>query len=236
MTVEQYKEIIEVAGMQLTPLKHNIELVSIFLDVDKTTVGRMKAREVMQDIQNMQDEMKAYTVGLTVNMEDETLERMNFQEITLGEFIDLEHYLTHGELDKLLAVLYRKKFNGGMVKHTYEPYNQVDIDYRSLRFLKMPADQLAKNWQEYLNYRNGLIAVYQSLFEENEEDMLEEEDVMTAAERKKMEMQKNHGAFAWESLILFLCCDDITKWENVCDLPVILAFNITSYQKAAKKN
>ena len=63
-----------------------------------------------------------------------------------------------------------------------------------------------------------------------------EDDVLTEDERSQMEARKNHSEFAWESMIMFLGGDDVTKWKKVCDLPVILAFNIASYQKAVRKN
>ena len=235
MTVSQYKEILEVSKEGLTPLKHNIELVGIYKDLDRTTIGRMRTTELAQAIQEMQDEMRGHHVLDAVDMEEHRLTKMDFTAVRLGEFIDMEQYLELGEIDKLLAVLYRRKFDGGMVKHTYEPYNQVDIKYRAERFSGMPAAGLVKIWQEYVNYRNELVGVYQSLFEAEVAEMTED-DVLTEDERKTMEARNSHDQFAWESLIMFLCGDDVTKWKKVCDLPVILAFNIASYQKAVRKN
>jgi hypothetical protein len=196
----------------------------------------MKAHDVKEEMQKMQDDLRNYTVAEQIELDGTKLFRKEFKALTLGEFIDLEHYVTHGEIEKLLAVLYRKKYGGGMVTINYEPYAQVNLDYRASEFLKFDASKVVRIWQEYVNYRNEIIDTYESLFEDPDDvDELTEDDVMTAEERKTMKAQQAHGQFVWESLIMFLCNDDITKWDQVTELPLILAFNITSYQKSQLK-
>ena len=236
MTVGQYKEMSELVYDDLSQISHNIELISIYDDLDPDDVRKMSASKSRERVREIHDAVLSMGSADSVQLDGEELFRKDFSDLTLGEFIDMDNYLIGAEIHKMLAVLYRRRTGGGMDKYDYEPYAQVNIDYRSERFLDVEANTIIGVVADYKDYRNMIISTYKSLFGDEDEDVITEEDVMTESERKIMEAQELHGQFAWESFILFLCNDDITKWEQVTGLHLVLAFNIASYRKSVLRN
>jgi len=236
MKVAHYKEMTELVYDDLSPVGHNIEMISIYDDIDPADVRKMSVAQVRDKVRDVKKALATMGSSEEVLIGGETLYRKPFDELTLGEFIDMDSYLIGAELDNMLAVLYRVRTGGGMRKYEYELYSSVNLEYRSKLFLQLESEDVMGVITEYKEYRNNIVATYKSLFENEDDDILTEDDVMTNDERKMMEAQELHGQFAWEALILFLCNDDITKWDQVTDMSLLLTLNIASYRKSVLRN
>jgi hypothetical protein len=70
---------------------------------------------------------------------------------------------------------------------------------------------------------------YHLLFNEDEEE--EEEQPMTSEESKAKAEQKSAVKWGWERLLYSLCNEDLTKFKQVTDLPLIFTFNMLSMKK-----
>jgi hypothetical protein len=66
---------------------------------------------------------------------------------------------------------------------------------------------------------------------ESYEDDFEIDSNMDAEDLKAAEEEKKQQKWAWETLIWHLCNEDLTKFNAVCDLPLILVFNFLGMKK-----
>jgi hypothetical protein len=237
MNVRDFIEVARLEQDDLTPTTYRIELVSIVDDVDPDELRRIPAREF-----KLRYEEAVKKTNLTgkpidsISIDGADLFLKPFSELTLGEYIDLEAYLINAEVGNTLSVLYRKRFGGGLDRHTFEPYSNVDVKYRSEKFLDRDADGLVQCVLEYRKFRDEIITTYSSLFDSGEEQVVDaDEDDLTESEIKMRQAADNHKQFSWEAFCLFLAYDDVTKLNEVTDLPMFLAFNIASYKKSVTR-
>jgi hypothetical protein len=91
---------------------------------------------------------------------------------------------------------------------------------------------------DYLKYRENFMKKYENLFNDNDEDEEEQDDINdfnTAEEYKDSLKQKERGKKAkkwgWESLLFDLCEGDITKMDDVGNQSLIFVFNMLSMRK-----
>lgn len=156
-----------------------------------------------------------------------------FNKITLGEFISLESYFSDNYIEKLLniiAILYRRVRVNEWGDKILEPYNYHSTD-RLDWFLDFPITDVFGLLPEYIKFREGIIDQYKNLMTESYEDDFETDSQMDAEELKEVEEQKKHKKWAWEQLIWMLCQEDLTKFNAVCELPLILVFNFLGMRK-----
>jgi hypothetical protein len=66
---------------------------------------------------------------------------------------------------------------------------------------------------------------------ESYEDDFETDEPLDIEEQKELEEEKKSQKWAWEQLIWNLCNEDLTKFNAVCDLPLILVFNFLGMRK-----
>jgi hypothetical protein len=156
-----------------------------------------------------------------------------FNKITLGEFISLEAYFSDNYIEKLLniiAILYRRvRVNewGDEILESYNYHSNDRLDW----FLDFQITDVFGLLPEYIKFREGIIDQYKNLMTESYEDDFETDSQMDAEELKEVEEQKKHKKWAWEQLIWMLCQEDLTKFNAVCELPLILVFNFLGMRK-----
>jgi hypothetical protein len=156
-----------------------------------------------------------------------------FNKITLGEFISLEAYFSDNYIEKLLniiAILYRRVRVNEWGDEILEPYNFNSND-RLDWFLDFPITEVYGLLPEYIKFRDGIIEQYKNLMTESYEDDFEIDSNMDAEDLKTVEEEKKQKKWAWESLIWHLCNEDLTKFNAVCELPLILVFNFLGMKK-----
>ena len=83
----------------------------------------------------------------------------------------------------------------------------------------------------FVEFRDNFLKVYENLFnppiesEELDENELDQEDIKAEEEEKKL------SKFSWERLIFDLSGGDLTKVDQLTDLPIILVFNMLSMKQ-----
>ena len=54
---------------------------------------------------------------------------------------------------------------------------------------------------------------------------------VTSDEIKEQKKEQEKQKFAWESTIMALCNDDLSKFNSILEMPVVLVFNILGMKK-----
>ena len=153
-----------------------------------------------------------------------------FSKLTLGEFIDLEHYFSNNYLDyfcHILALLYRRTSKNIYGDDVIEPYEYSPRD-RLDWYLDYPITDVYGLIPEYLKYRENFTNTYTNLLV----DVVADDEVLEDAEEiKEQKREQQKQKFAWESTIMALCNDDLSKFNSILEMPVVLVFNILGMKK-----
>ena len=153
-----------------------------------------------------------------------------FSKLTLGEFIDLEHYFSNNYLDHfchILALLYRRTSKNVYGDDISEPYNYSPSD-RLDWFLDYPITDVYGLITEYLKYIENFTNTYTNLLV----DVVPDDEVLEDADEiKEQKREQEKQKFAWESTIMALCNDDLSKFNSILDMSVVLVFNILGMKK-----
>ena len=153
-----------------------------------------------------------------------------YSKLSLGEFIDLEHYFSNNYLDHfchILAILYRRTSKNVYGDDIIEPYEYSPRD-RLDWFLDYPITDVYGLIPEYLKYRENFTNTYTNLLV----DVVTDDEVLEDAEEiKEQKREQEKQKFAWESTIMALCNDDLSKFNSILDMSVVLVFNILGMKK-----
>jgi len=153
-----------------------------------------------------------------------------YSKLSLGEFIDLEHYFSNNYLDHfchILALLYRrtsKNVYGDDIIETYDYSPRDRLDW----YLDYPITDVYGLIPEYLKYRENFTNTYTNLLS----DVVPDDEVLEDADEiKEQKREQQKQKFAWESTIMALCNDDLSKFNSILEMPVVLVFNILGMKK-----
>jgi len=81
---------------------------------------------------------------------------------------------------------------------------------------------------EYLKYRENFTNTYTNLLS----DVVPDDEVLEDADEiKEQKREQQRQKFAWESTIMALCNDDLSKFNSILEMPVVLVFNILGMKK-----
>ena len=153
-----------------------------------------------------------------------------YSKLSLGEFIDLEHYFSNNYLDHfchILAILYRRTSKNVYGDDIIEPYEYSPRD-RLDWYLDYPITDVYGLIPEYLKYRENFTNTYTNLLV----DVVTDDEVLEDAEEiKEQKREQQKQKFAWESTIMALCNDDLSKFNSILEMPVVLVFNILGMKK-----
>ncbi len=153
-----------------------------------------------------------------------------FTKISLGEFIDLEHYFSNNYLDHfchILALLYRRTSKNVYGDDIIEPYEYSPRD-RLDWYLEYPITDVYGLIPEYLKFRENFTNTYTNLLV----DVVADDEVLEDADEiKEQKREQEKQKFAWESTIMALCNDDLSKFNDILNMPVVLVFNILGMKK-----
>ena len=153
-----------------------------------------------------------------------------FSKLTLGEFIDLEYYFSNNYLDNfchILALLYRRTSKNVYGDDIIEPYEYSPKD-RLDWYLDYPITDVYGIIPEYLKYRESFTNTYTNLLV----DVVPDDEVLEDADEiKEQKREQEKQKFAWESTIMALCNDDLSKFNSILNMSVVLVFNILGMKK-----
>jgi len=153
-----------------------------------------------------------------------------YSKLSLGEFIDLEHYFSNNYLEHfchILALLYRRTSKNVYGDDIIEPYEYSPRD-RLDWYLDYPITDVYGLIPEYLKYRENFTNTYTNLLV----DVVPDDEVLDDAEEiKEQKREQEKQKFAWESTIMALCNDDLSKFNDILDMSAVLVFNILGMKK-----
>jgi hypothetical protein len=155
--------------------------------------------------------------------------------LTLGEFIDLEYYIsqTTENFTLLLSILYKRWKRDDWGNLIFEPY-VYKLNERTDLFNEVSINEVFGAVNNYVNYSNDFKKRYENLFnpviEETETEELDEEDLKAEAEEKVF------TKWSWEKLLYDIANEDLTKIDAVTDLPLVFVFNMLSMVEELQLN
>ena len=201
LTLDTWGQLMELQNNNPSPQ----QLVSTALNIPITEINKIP------------DETLELLIGLVyvlINPEDSTYNKMlsggeliNFKELTLGQFIDLEVYMSQGvgqHIVDICNILYNTKLP-----------NTTTIN------------DVHKAYLAYTNYRTMLLKSYSGLFEI--------EDELTDEQQEQIQKDNNDTARTWYNIVMLMCAGDILKMNDLVKLGVIECFNWLAWDKDNKK-
>lgn len=178
-------------------MDYNIDLISILCDVDIEEIEAL----TFDDFRTLEKQL------VWAKTPPKGSYNCNFEKITLGQFIDIEHYITDKEnIPLIISILINESVDN---------------------VLEMNCGYIANVMPDYIKFREQIIKSYPNIFApqfDEAEDVSEydEEDL------KDMEAEKQASKHSWEKFILSCCNNDFTKFDAVTDMQLILVFNLYS--------
>lgn len=234
MKLSQYIEIQQTdSNLFDSFIDYQVEVVSIATNEDPETLYQQSAVSIIDMYTDILKSLNGLKEGCKIiNIDGINFNKKPFHKLTLGEYIDLEYYLVNKKYLELIATIYRVVIEDSTKGEVWEEHGSY-IDIRANMFLEVDCNLVLGVVAEYNDWRDNFILKNKEFFQVDQE----EEDLSLLSKADLEEIKKaeraeaNKKQFAWERLIMDLCNDDITKFNDVTRLPVILVFNILSMKK-----
>ena len=209
-----------------------IEALSILSDTDPEELEDLDPEELIdlaRKVSFIQREPSNKPKELVKGLKLKPLDRL-----TLGEFIDLEHYAVQfvQNFDILLSILYKRWKTDEWGNLIFEPYSYSIMSRKEL-FNEVSINEVYGAVKNYIDYSNDFKKRYENLFNpiiEEEDTELDEDDLKAEAEEKVF------TKWSWEKLLYDLSNQDLTKIDAVTDLNLIFVFNMLSMVEELQLN
>lgn len=201
----------------LDPLIDNLSMDELFTIMDKCRWLSVTPRPILQK-----------TIG------SYTLKPLN--ELTTGEFIDIEHYIIEGYTtgSMVAAILYKQTRTNDWGHTVWEPH-EYDLHKRAQEFEGMSIGAMYGFYEEYAQWKADFMIKYAPLFDDTTEEPpsdLEELEGVERIEALKAEaIEKGRQRWSWEHTLWNLTNGDVTKFDGVFSANVVLVFNTLSMRK-----
>ena len=207
-----------------------LETISIVTDTDIDELEELSFNELVA----IEKQLVWLTSEPSKNI-TQTIDKYHYKgldDLTLGEFIDLNHYFSENfveELPTIAAILYRQTKLNEWNETIIEPYEYDPRNRRGL-FMEVGITQIYGIVTSFLEYKSNFEETYANLFKPD----LSDEDIDDLDEETKKEIAEEErlDKFSWERLIYSLTDGDITKTDKVLNLSVVYVFNVLSMKKA----
>jgi hypothetical protein len=229
VTVETFMEL---RGLETIPFDSpfdlELERLSILTDTDIEELQNLD----LSEFSKLTKEYAWVKSAPAKNFKQE-INGFHFKEwYTLGEFIDLNHLFENEaqNFDKILSILFRVFKQDEWGNRVFEPL-QFDLEQRKHEFKDVLINDCFGGVVFFVEFRDNFLKVYENLFnpvvesDELEDNELDQEDIKAEEEEKKL------SKFSWERLIFDLSGGDLTKVDQLTDLPIILVFNMLSMKQ-----
>jgi hypothetical protein len=209
-----------------------IEALSILSDTDPEELEDLDPEELInlaRKVSFIQREPSNKPKELVKGLKLKPLDRL-----TLGEFIDLEHYAVQfvQNFDILLSILYKRWKTDEWGSLIFEPYSYSIMSRKDI-FHEVSINEVYGAVKNYIDYSNDFKKRYENLFNpiiEEEDTELDEDDLKAEAEEKVF------SKWSWEKLLYDLSNQDLTKIDAVTDLNLIFVFNMLSMVEELQLN
>jgi hypothetical protein len=234
ITVSQWVELNSIDPKEYNSVfLHTLEAISILSDTDPEELEELSPEELI-DLASQVSFIKREPS----NKPNELVKGFRLKPmdaLTLGEFIDLEHYISQSvqNFDILLSILYKRWKTDEWNNLIFEPYT-YSIMSRKDTFQDVSINEVFGAVNNYINYSNDFKQRYENLFnpviEEDESVELDADDLKAEAEEKVF------TKWSWEKLLYDLANQDLTKIDAVTDLPLVFVFNMLSMVEELQLN
>ena len=238
LKVRQYQELHEDKAESV--FYEMIHFVSVANDLDPLEVEDWDSFELIEAYDSVKNLTKFSTKPVErIEVEDTTLELIPFQMLTLGQFIDLETMVNDSffnNIHKIAATIYLRMEGGGMVELKPERYADINLDYRGQLIQELPAQMVVGACNKYLDFRQNFFNsydIFQDPFEGVDIENMDDEE-RAIYEEEKREHEKR-GGNQWSDILNILSKNDITKFPQVLETNLFMAFNQVTWLKSNEK-
>lgn len=163
--------------------------------------------------------------------------KSDLNKLTLGEFIDLEYFFEQDYIKNLhiiCGILYKQYKTDDWNNTIEEPYI-YDIYERSNLFIEQPISNVYGIIKMYLDWKENILNAYANLFEDPNFDKIEDEHMFEPEElmemKQEIEVEKKKSKWSWEAIIWELSGKNLSYYDQVLNIPIILVFNTLSMKK-----
>ena len=238
ITINQYQELRELGEEELSGTSLVLEQLAVLLDtdtedpeLDDLTIDELF--EAIEKLQFLSADPPANSTKIDIDYEP-----IEFKDLSLGEFIDLEHFMTDpiGNVKIILSIIFKKTGVDEWFNKTYEPYI-YDINNRAEEFGDIPVT-VGMYWiKKYRTWKEEFIKIHENLFEDPDtgKEVEEENEELSGLDKIKLQqelkLQQNMSKFSWERTIYGLANGDITKFSEVFSQKLILVFNVLGMKR-----
>lgn len=227
--VDQYIELREL-NLELPYFDLMLETISIVTDTDIDELEELSFTELIDIEKKLTWLTSEPSKNITKQIGNKKF--IGFDNLTLGEFIDLNHYFSENfvtNLPTICGILYRQQKTNEWNELITEPY-EYDPRNRADLFTEVGIVQVYGIIGTFLEYKSNFEETYSTLFKPDLSD--EDIDDLDEETKKDIEEEERLDTFSWERLIYTICQDFNTTPEQTLNMSVIFVFNMLSMKKA----
>lgn len=209
---------------------HNIDIMCILTDTYSEEWDDVEILELNDWIKELKWLFTEPSKKSSKIINEMYLKPMN--ELTLGEFIDLEYYFTNdyiSNIPKICAVLYQIPSSFINNEPIFPLKGIAKPSQLAYIFLELPITSVYGVLTEYIKFREQFMTQHNNLISEDIDDDID--DIDDPEEKKESEKQKSLNKWGWEQLIWSMCNGDLTKYDQVINMKLVLVFNFLAMRK-----
>jgi len=234
LTLSQYRDINALTeGGVFDKMIHTISIVR---SLDEYEVQNWDSTKIVEEYKRIEPHTQvSERYSNKIAIQDIELTLINFEALTLGQWIDLEAFVSNdyiGNLHLISSIIYLRHSGGGLYSDEWEKYGNVNIHNRAELVDQLPAKDVLGACAKYLKFRKNLFESYE-LFNDPHEDV--DPDELDAEELeiyKKEKAEREKGASnQWERMLNLLSNNDFTKFDSVLNQNLFISLNQVSYLK-----
>ena len=228
--VLQFKEIRELYTITEV-FNREIEILAIVADVSSEELEDLDIEEVTAMINEIKFVNSEPSKQYKHQVNDYHFKPLD--KLTIGEYIDLEFYFSkdyNQHIGHIASIFYRQKSTNEWGVTIYEPYN-FSPRQRFELFEDYCINDIYGIVPEFIAFRENFMETYGNLFYDDSDSDEEEDKPTTSQESKDLQLKKSELKWGWERLVYSLCNEDLTKFNEVINLPLIMTFNMLAMKK-----
>ena len=228
--VLQFKEIRELYSIEEV-FNREIEILAIVADVSSEELEDLDIEEVTAMINEIKFVNSEPSKQYKHQVNDYHFKPLD--KLTIGEYIDLEFYFSkdyNQHICHIASIFYRQKSINQWGVTVFEPYD-FSPRQRFELFEDYCINDIYGIVPEFIAFRENFMDTYGNLFHDETDSDEEEDKPTTSQESKDLQLKKSEMKWGWERLIYSLCNEDLTKFEEVTNLPLIMTFNMLAMKK-----
>jgi len=228
--VLQFKEIRELYTIPEV-FNREIEILAVLADVSSEDLEDLDIEDVSALIKEIKFVNSEPSKHYKHQVNDYYIKPLD--KLTIGEYIDLEFYFSkdyNKHIGHIASIVYRQKTINEWGVTIYEPYAFSPRDRQEL-FDEYKINDIYGIVPEFIAFRENFMDTYGNLFHDESDSDDDEDKPTTSQESKDLKLKKSEIKWGWERLIYSLCNEDLTKFEEVTNLPLIMTFNMLAMKK-----